>query len=46
MIFMNNQNVDELRKYYMKHPPEGYTDEEISRMSDDDILDMDYFLNE
>ena len=24
----------------------GYTAEEISHMKDDDILDMDYFLNE
>lgn len=43
---MNEQNVDELKKYYMKHPPEGFSSKEISKMSDEDILDMDYFLNE
>lgn len=39
-------NVDELRKKYMDNVPEGYSKDEISRMSDEDILDMDYFLNE
>lgn len=43
---MNNQNVNELRNYYIQNPPIGYTSEDISRMSDEDILDMDYFLNE
>ena len=36
----------QLREKYMLNPPEGYTSEEISHMKDDDILDMDYFLNE
>ncbi len=39
-------DVEELRKKYMKNPPEGFTSKEIETMSDDDILDMDYFLNE
>ena len=30
----------------MDNPPEGMTSEDIRRMSADDILDMDYFLNE
>lgn len=34
------------RDKYIKSPPEGYTSDEISSMSDDAILDMDYFLNE
>lgn len=38
-------DVEELRKKYMKNPPEGLTAKEIQYMSDD-ILDMDYFLNE
>ncbi len=38
--------VDDLRKKYVDNPPEGYSSEEIARMSDEDILDMDYFLNE
>lgn len=36
----------ELREQYIKHPPEGMTSEEILNMSDDDLLDMDYFLHE
>lgn len=35
-----------LREKYMRNPPEGFTPEEISLMRDDDILNMDYFLNE
>lgn len=35
-----------LREKYMKNPPVGYSSKEISRMKDNDILDMDYFLNE
>ena len=31
---------------YMKNPPDGYTRREIEHMRDNDILDMDYFLNE
>ncbi|HJB29820.1 MAG TPA: hypothetical protein IAA06_13685 [Candidatus Blautia faecavium] len=39
-------DVEELRKKYMKNPPEGMTSEDIRHMSGDDLLDMDYFLNE
>lgn len=38
--------VEELRNNYMENVPLGFTKEEIQRMSDEDILDMDYFLNE
>lgn len=38
--------AQQLREKYMQDPPEGYSSDEISRMKDDDILDMDYFLNE
>ena len=40
------ENVDDLRRKYMENVPEGYTKKEIETMSDEDILDMDYFLNE
>ena len=40
------QNIEELRKKYMENPPEGMTSKDIRRMSEDDLLDMDYFLNE
>jgi len=40
------KSVEELRVYYLKHLPEGATKEEILHMPDEDLLDMDYFLNE
>ena len=39
-------DVRELRKKYMANPPEGMTSEGIRCMNGDDLLDMDYFLNE
>lgn len=39
-------NTEKLRKKYMDNPPEGMTSEDIRRMSEDDLLDMDYFLND
>ena len=41
-----NPQTEKLRKKYMDNPPEGMTSEDIRRMSEDDLLDMDYFLNE
>lgn len=42
----NRITAEKLRTKYMDNPPEGYTKSEIKSMSDDDILDMDYFLHE
>ena len=39
-------HIAELREKYIKNPPEGMTSDEIRRMRDNDLLDMDYFLNE
>ena len=39
-------NIEELRKKYMENPPEGMTSRDIRNMSEDDLLDMDYFLND
>jgi hypothetical protein len=36
----------ELREKYLMKTPKGYSKKEIRSMPDDDILDMDYFLNE
>lgn len=36
----------ELREKYIKNPPEGMTAKDIKHMSDNDLLDMDYFLHE
>ena len=41
-----NPNAEKLRKKYIDNPPEGMTSEDIRRMSEDDLLDMDDFLNE
>lgn len=43
---MSKQNTEKLRQKYIQNPPEGMTADEIRSMSDDDLLDMDYFLNE
>lgn len=40
------QTIEKLRKKYMDNPPEGMTSEDIHNMSEDDLLNMDYFLNE
>ena len=39
-------NTERLRTKYMNNPPEGMTSEDIRHMSEDDLLNMDYFLNE
>ena len=39
-------NIEELRKKYMANPPEGMTSRDIRDMSEDELLDMDYFLND
>jgi hypothetical protein len=39
-------NIEELRKKYIDNPPERLTSEDIRSMSDEDLLDMDYFMNE
>ena len=40
------QNTDIHHKKYIQNPPAGYARREIERMRDNDILDMNYFLNE
>ena len=40
-----NTDIEALRKKYMENPPEGMTSQDIRSMSEDDLLDMDYFLN-
>ena len=39
-------DIEELRKKYMDNPPEGMTSRDIRRMSEEELLDMDYFLND
>ena len=40
------QDIEKLRKKYIDNPPEGMTSGDIRHMSGDELLDMDYFLNE
>jgi hypothetical protein len=43
--YMNNHK-EELRNKYIQNPPEGMTADDVRNMSDNDLLDMDYFLHE
>ena len=36
--------AEKLRSQYIKNPPEGMSDHDIKLMSDNDLLDMVYFL--
>ena len=45
-VFTEAEFAQLKREKYIKSPPEGYTADDIRAMSDDSILDMDYFLNE
>ena len=38
--------AEKLRSQYIKNPPEGMSYHDIKLMSDNDLLDMDYFLHE
>lgn len=40
------QLAKEFREKYIKNPPEGMTSDEVRSMSDDELLDMDYFFHE
>ena len=39
-------DIEELRKKYIENPPEGMTSRDIRHMSEEELLDMDYFLHE
>lgn len=38
--------AEKLRKQYSENPPIGMIRKDVLEMSDNDLLDMDYFLNE
>ena len=38
--------IQKLRERYTKNPPEGMTPSLVKNMSDNDLLDMHYFLTE
>jgi len=42
----NKSFAEELRKRYIENPPEGMTKRQIISMSENDLLDMHYFLTE
>ena len=35
-------DIEKLRKKYMDNPPEGMSSRDIRRMSEEELLDMDY----
>lgn len=39
-------DLEKLRQKYIHNPPEGMTSKDIRSMSDEALLDMDYFLND
>ena len=39
-------DIEELRRKYIETPPEGMISADIRHMSEEDLLDMDYFLND
>ena len=41
-----NPSTEKLRRKYIDNPPEGMTSKDIRSMSDEVLLDMDYFLND
>ena len=41
-----DNNTGKLRQQYVHNPPQGMTPDDIRSMSDEALLDMDYFLNE
>ena len=43
---MDKNQIEELRIKYIKNPPDSMSPEDIRLMSDNELLDMDYFLNE
>lgn len=43
---MDKEYLEKLRSKYIQNPPEGMTPEDVKHMSDSDLLDMDYFLND
>ncbi len=38
--------IEKLRCKYSMFPPDGMSKQDILNMSDSDLLDMDYFLND
>ena len=44
--YTEKEYADHIRKKYVENPPAGYSADEIENMSDEDLLDMDYFLIE
>ena len=43
---MEKELIEKLRQQYTQNPPVGMAPKDIRDMSDNDLLDMDYFLHE
>ena len=42
----DKNDIQDLRQFYMDNPPDDLSKTAVKNMSDNDLLDMDYFLNE
>jgi hypothetical protein len=45
-VMTEKELAEKLRLKYLSSPPDGMTKQDILHMSDSDLLDMDYFLND
>jgi len=43
---ITEQDIQKLRQHYIDNPPECMSKKQIKNMPDNDLLDMDFFLNE
>lgn len=43
---IDKDQLAKIREKYIQNPPEGMTPKLVQNMSDNDLLDMHYFLNE
>jgi len=41
-----SDHVERIRNKYIENPPDGMSVKDIKSMSDNDLLDMDFFLTE
>ena len=43
---MDKDQIQKIRQKYLAQPPDGMTKKQVQKMSDNHLLDLDYFLNE
>ena len=43
---MDKQQLNEIRNKYISDPPEGMSVNDVKRMTEEELIDMDYFLSD